>query len=130
MNSSLLSNRQPKSIEQSILDAKQKQISNEELLVRILTTDFYLLCDKKVLNTKEIMLPLCIKINGQNYVCVFTKENWAKQYFNQEAIMIKLQSKKTLKLIPNNYGLIINPNQDASVKFTDFGIQNIIKDFL
>ncbi|CAN5442485.1 hypothetical protein BH10PSE19_BH10PSE19_16230 [soil metagenome] len=127
MNSSF--DRQFDSVEELILAAKQKLISPEKLLPKLLTTNFYTVYDERILTKKEIILPLCVGIDGQNHVCVFTKKDWANSYIAKNIAIIKLEARKLLEIIPTGYGLIINPNHDASIKFAAFGIQNILRDF-
>lgn len=116
-------------VEESILAAKKKKTSQDYFLQKILGSDFYLICDEKVLSSSETILPLCVEIDSQKYVCVFTNKDWANQYFKKEVAIIKLLAKEVLKFIPESYGLIINPNYDASVKFNASGICNIVRDF-
>lgn len=122
-------NKKMDSVEQAILDAKQKKIVPEELLPIILKADFYLVCDSNMLNDKDVMLPLCVEIESKKHVCVFTNKDWAEQYLNDSSSIVKLSAKKSLQNIPENYGLVINPNHNASIKFSSLGIENILRDF-
>ena len=117
------------SVEDAILAAKNKKIYPKDLLQKILENEFYLVCDENVLSSKKIMLPLCIEIDSQKYICVFTNRDWVNQYLNPNTVLVKLKAMEVLRIIPKKYGLIINPNYDASVKFDSSGIQNILRDF-
>lgn len=117
------------SVEDAILAAKKKKIYPKALLQKIIDNECYLVCDDHVLRAKELMLPLCVEMNSKKYVCAFTNKEWADEYLNETSAIVKLSAIETLRNIPQDYGIIINPNHDASVKFEYSGIQNILRDF-
>lgn len=124
-----LSDKDLMSVEDAILAAKKKQIYPDTLLQKIVENEYYLICDDNVLRSKELMLPLCVEINSRKYVCAFTNKEWADEYLNASSAIVKLKAIEALRVIPLNYGIIFNPNHDASVKFEYSGIQNILRDF-
>lgn len=124
-----LSSKDLHSVENMILAAKKKQVYPETLLQKLVESESYLVCDGTVLHSSELMLPLCVEINSRKYVCTFTNKEWTDEHLNESNVIVKLKTIEVLKIIPHNYGIVINPNYDASVKFEYSGIQNILQDF-
>ena len=117
-------------IEQLIIGAKNNEIGLKVLIQAMLDSSFFIACGEEALTYKKNILPMCAKTDGESAVCVFTKKEWADIYMTTEVSVVKLTAVEWLKQHPANYGLIINPNHEACIKFTATGVQNIIKEFL
>ncbi|OIZ96728.1 hypothetical protein A1D18_00075 [Candidatus Rickettsiella isopodorum] len=120
----------PTTIEQLILGAKNKEISLKVVIQVMMDNNFFIACSEKALTDKEIILPLCTEFHGEKTACVFTKKEWAEVYMTADICVVKLKALEWLKKHPANYGLIVNPSQDACIKFSASGIQNILKEFI
>jgi hypothetical protein len=87
----------PITIEQLILNVKNNTISAKVLIQAMLDIDFYIACDEKVLASKKIILPICVEMDNEKNVCVFTQKNLAEIYMSPEVSVVKLQAKQWLK---------------------------------
>jgi hypothetical protein len=116
-------------IESLIIAAKKNLINIDQLLEKIINIDIYTVCNEKILNFKNIILPLCVELNSKKYVCAFTNLVWAREYMTTAANIVKLKGKEFLTTVPEDYGVIFNPNFDSSMTIEAFGIKNILKKF-
>lgn len=116
-------------LENMILSVKQKKIRLIYLIPKILMHDIYLVCDDNILTARNIILPLYVEIDKQNYICVFTNKAWANQYLSDKTATVLLEGREVFKLIPDKYGLILNPNHDACMKISPAGVLKILNDF-
>ena len=95
----------------------------------ILRASLYVVCDDNSLISKSIILPLSVGIDGKKHVCIFTKKEWADKFLTVWASIVNVEASEFLKNIPEGYGLVINPNYDASMAISSDGIRNILRDF-
>lgn len=93
----LFNQRANGTIEHMILAAKQGKITIEKILMKFLAMQLYIICDDKVLAEEEIILPLCTKIKGAKYICLYTKKAWAEKNASSEVSIVALEAKKCLK---------------------------------
>lgn len=122
-------NYTPITIEQLIVGVKNKEIGLKVLIQAMLDNNFFIVCNKKALADKEMILPICAEFDGEKTACVFTKKEWAEAYMTADVSVVKLLALEWLKQHPAHYGLIVNPNHDACIKFSASGVQNILKEF-
>lgn len=117
-------------IEQLILDVKNKNVKLKILIQKILDNDIYIACSEIALKDKEIILPIIVELDGEKNTCVFTKKEWAEENITNNISVVKLKAFEWLKKHPFNYGLIINPNHNACIKFSSFGIRKVLNEFI
>lgn len=120
----------PITIEQLIISARNEELGMKVLIQAMLDSNLFIACSEKALTDKKIILPICIEIEGEKTVCVFTKKEWAEAYMATDVSVVKLIAIEWLKQHPADYGLIVNPNHDACIKFSASGVQNILKEFI
>ena len=122
-------NHTPISIEQLIIGVKNKEIRVKVLIQAMMDSDFFIACSKEALTIKKNILPICTEVDGEKTACVFTKKEWAEAYMTTGISMVNLQAAEWLKQNPVTYGLIINPNCEACIKFSAVGVQNMLREF-
>lgn len=117
------------SLETTLVSAKSGVMSMKDFIVVLLGSELIVPSAKEMQDDGSGLEPLFFDKNGVAMLATFTDKSRMSQFTNVARYCLVMNAFDLLKMVPREYGVVINPGTDGGFDISPSGIKDIIKDF-